>query len=251
MLKNRREQEILHLMKAGGFVSVKELCAKLYASESAIRRDLTALEKKGLLRKVYGGAEPISNFRRIPPFPERSHQNADAKRTIAEKAKNLIHDGNILFLDQSSTSYYLAEKIADNATLTVVTNNIEIIGLLSETSLTVISSGGTLSRDNRNCLLGTDARRIFEKTYADIAFFSTKSLSFDGIVSDCSREEVTVREAMLQNCAKRVFLCDSEKLGRRSPYTQTSLAEVDVWVCEKAPEENVEFRVLFPSLEIL
>lgn len=251
MLKNRREQEILHLMKAGGFVSVKELCAKLYASESAIRRDLTALEKKGLLRKVYGGAEPISNFRHIPPFPERSHQNADAKRTIAEKAKNLIHDGNILFLDQSSTSYYLAEKIAGNATLTVVTNNIEIIGLLSETSLTVISSGGTLSRDNRNCLLGTDARRIFEKTYADIAFFSTKSLSFDGIVSDCSREEVTVREAMLQNCAKRVFLCDSEKLGRRSPYTQTSLAEVDVWVCEKVPDENVEFRVLFPSLEIL
>ena len=228
MLKNRREQEILHLMKAGGFVSVKELCAKLYASESAIRRDLTALEKKGLLRKVYGGAEPISNFRHIPPFPERSHQNADAKRTIAEKAKNLIHDGNILFLDQSSTSYYLAEKIAGNATLTVVTNNIEIIGLLSETSLTVISSGGTLSRDNRNCLLGADARGTFERMYADIAFFSTKSLSFDGIVSDCSREEVTVREAMLQNCAKRVFLCDSEKLGRRSPYTQTSLSKVDV-----------------------
>lgn len=251
MLKNRREQEILHLMKAGGFVSVKELCAKLYASESAIRRDLTALEKKGLLRKVYGGAEPISNFRHIPPFPERSHQNADAKRTIAEKAKNLIHDGNILFLDQSSTSYYLAEKIADNATLTVVTNNIEIIGLLSETSLTVISSGGTLSRDNRNCLLGADARGTFERMYADIAFFSTKSLSFDGIVSDCSREEVTVREAMLQNCAKRVFLCDSEKLGRRSPYTQTSLSEVDVWVCEKVPDENAEFRVLFPSLEIL
>lgn len=251
MLKNRREQEILHLMKAGGFVSVKELCAKLYASESAIRRDLTALEKKGLLRKVYGGAEPISNFRHIPPFPERSHQNADAKRTIAEKAKTLIRDGSVLFLDQSSTSYYLAEKIAGNATLTVVTNNIEIIGLLSETSLTVISSGGTLSRDNRNCLLGTDARRIFEKTYADIAFFSTKSLSFDGIVSDCLREEVTVRESMLQNCAKRVFLCDSEKLGRRSPYTQTSLSEVDVWVCEKAPEENAEFRILFPSLEIL
>lgn len=251
MLKNRREQEILHWMKASGFVSVKELCAKLYASESAIRRDLTALEKKGLLRKVYGGAEPISNFRHIPPFPERSHQNADAKRTIAEKAKNLVHDGNILFLDQSSTSYYLAEKIADNATLTVVTNNIEIIGLLSETSLTVISSGGTLSRDNRNCLLGADARGTFERMYADIAFFSTKSLSFDGIVSDCSREEVTVREAMLQNCAKRVFLCDSEKLGRRSPYTQTSLSEVDVWVCEKVPEENVEFRALFPSLEIL
>lgn len=251
MLKKQREQEIISLMRSGGgFAAVKELCRKLYVSESGIRRDLNELEKKGIIHKVYGGAELVPNVRTIPSFSERSHHNIEAKRQIAKKAKGLIHDGRILFLDQSSTCYYLAEAIADNATLTVVTNNIEILNLLSASPMRVIASGGMISSENRNCLVGADARYIFENMYADMVFFSTKSLSDDGTISDCSREEVALRSAMLEHAQRKLFLCDNEKIGTCSPYVQTTLAKVDGWVCENEKECAARFSPLFPSLTV-
>ena len=235
MLKHEREREIINILKVkGGFASVNELCKELYASQSSIRRDLTELENKGVIKRSYGGAELITSFSNVVAFSKRSNYNIDAKKEIAEKASSLIKDGDIVFLDQSSTSFHLANEITDKSSITVITNNIEIMSLLSATNINVISSGGVLSNRNRNCLIGTDASYIFEKTFADIMFFSSKSLSNDGIISDCTREEVTLRNAMLKNASKKVFLCDSEKIGTKSAYIQCSLDKVDYFVCEKS-----------------
>lgn len=233
MLKNEREREIINILKnESGFITVKELCEKLYASESSIRRDLTALENRGTIKRTYGGAELMTNFSNVISFDKRYHHNIEAKKVIAKKAAKLIKDGNIIFLDQSSTSFYLANEIINKNSLTVITNNIEILCLLSKSGIKVVSSGGFLSPENRSCLIGSDAQTIFENTYADIAFFSAKSLSNDGIISDCTREEVTVRNSMLKNSAKKIFLCDSEKFGTRSAYKQCSLSEIDYLISE-------------------
>lgn len=233
MLKNEREREIINLLKSqDGFITVKELCNMLYASESSIRRDLANLENKGIIKRTYGGAELVTNFSNVVSFNKRAHHNIDAKKIIAKKAASLIKDGNVIFLDQSSTSLYLATEIMDKSSLTVVTNNVVILNLLSNSAIKTVSSGGYLSPENRSCLIGTDAQYIFENTYADLVFFSTKSLSEDGIISDCTREEVAVRNAMLKNAAKKVFLCDSDKFGTRSAYKQCTLEDVDIMVCE-------------------
>lgn len=233
MLKNEREHEIINILKnESGFGTVKDLCKKLYASESSIRRDLTSLESKGLIKRSYGGAELITNFSNIISFSKRSHHNIEAKKSIAKKAAKLIKDGNIIFLDQSSTSFYLANEIMNKNSLTVVTNNTEILCLLSNSMIKVVSSGGFLSAENRNCLIGSDAQTIFENTYADIMFFSAKSLSDDGIISDCTREEVVLRNSMLKNSRKKVFLCDSEKIGRKSSYKQCTLSDIDYLISE-------------------
>lgn len=250
MLKNEREREIINLLKnEDGFVTVKELCEKLYTSESSIRRDLTSLEQKGIIKKTYGGAELVKSFSNVTSFTKRSHHNINQKRIIAQKAKNLIKDGDIIFLDQSSTAFYLANEIITNNTLTVITNNIDILSLLSNSAIKVISSGGILSSENRNCLIGTDAHRIFEDIHAHKVFFSTKSLSETGIISDCTREEVLVRNAMLQNAEQKIFLCDSEKFGTNSPYKQTTLACIDFLISESNNSEIFSQR--FPSLKIM
>ena len=98
MLKTEREREIISMMKdSDGFLTVKELCQKLYASESSIRRDLTTLEHKGILKKTYGGAELITNYSNVVAFNKRAHHNIEAKKTIAKKAVPLIKDGDIIF----------------------------------------------------------------------------------------------------------------------------------------------------------
>lgn len=234
MLNREREQEILSILKtANGFVTVRQLCESLFASESSIRRDLKALETRGLVKRSYGGAVLESNYSNIVTFNHRTRQNISAKREIAQKAAGLIKDGDIVFLDQSSTAFYLAGELIDRSSLTVVTNNIEITMLLANSKIRLISSGGFLSNENRNCLIGGDAQRTFENVFADIMFFSVKAISDDGLVTDCSREEIIVRETMLKNADKKVLLCDSSKFGMRAPFKQCELGDVDYLISEE------------------
>lgn len=249
MLNKEREQEIINILKvSNGFVTVKSLCDALFASESSIRRDLKSLEKQGLVKRTYGGAELVTNFSTIITFNQRTQQNVNAKRNIAKKAASLIKDGDIIFLDQSSTTFYLVNEIMNRSGLTIVTNNTEILIGFANSNLKVISSGGYLSSENRNCLIGGDARQTFENIYADIMFFSTKSITSDGIISDCSREEIVVREAMMKNSAKKVFLCDSTKFGIHSPYKQCELGDVDYFISE---EDKAQEFALYPKKIIL
>lgn len=233
MLNREREQEILSILKTtNGFVTVRQLCETLFASESSIRRDLKALETRGLVKRSYGGAVLENNYSNIVTFNHRTRQNISAKREIAKKAAARIKDGAIVFLDQSSTAFYLAAELIGRSSLTVVTNNIEITMLLSNSKIRLLSSGGFLSDENRNCLIGSDAQRTFESIYADVAFFSVKAVSEDGVVTDCSREEVVVRDAMLKNAAQKVLLCDSSKFDRRAPFKQCALEDVDILISE-------------------
>ena len=233
MLNKQREEEILTILKgAEGFVPVQTLSESLFASPSSIRRDLKSLEKRGLIKRSYGGAAFLGNYSGIGSFNSRTRQNVEEKTDIARKAAGLVRDGAVIFLDQSTTCFYLAKELMDRTSLTVVTNNIEIMLLLSGSSIHVIASGGHLSDENRNCLIGGDAQSTFRGIYADTAFFSVKALSADGEVTDCSREEVLVRNEMLRNAREKVLLCDSTKFGSRAPFRQCHMTQVDRLVSE-------------------
>lgn len=245
MLKNERENQILDLLKEKGFMSVANLSKMLFASQSSIRRDLTNLEKKGIVRRSYGGAELIVSKSNILPFTTRAYDSVAEKQIIAKKAAGLVKDGDVIFLDQSSTCYFLAMELIDKKGITVVTNSLIILNFLSLTDLKVISTGGILSREDRTCLVGEGAEKTYDSIFADIAFFSTKSLSSDGIISDCTQEEISVRKIMLKNSSKRVYLCNSAKFDTKSPYIQCSLSEVDILISEdtaKRYEKYCEIR---------
>lgn len=234
MYNKEREQEILNILKSSNsFVSTKQLCDTLFASESSVRRDLKSLEERGLVKRNYGGAYLENNFSNIVTFHKRTKQNANAKLEIAKKAVSLIAEGQIVFLDQSSTAFYLANELVNRSSITVVTNNIEIIMLLSNSRIKVISSGGFLSDENRNCLIGGDAQKTFENIFADIAFFSVKGILKDGTITDCSREEIVVRNAMLKNAKQRVLLCDGSKFDKRAPFKQCELGDIDYLISEE------------------
>ena len=243
MYQNEREMEIVKLLSAESYMTVKELSRILYTSESSIRRDLTGLEKRGIVRRSYGGVELSKTNVNVLPFNIRLHDRVQEKKLIAQKAAPLVHDGDIVFLDQSSSAMFVARALMQAARVTVVTNNVEILSLLSQTDLEVFSSGGMLCKNNRNCLLGADAHHIFRQVHANFAFFSTKALSDDGIIYDCDREEICIRNTMLENAEQRVFLCTSEKIGRKSGYRQCNLEDVEYIITDhKDPR-------LFPALQ--
>ena len=248
MHKTEREEQIVEVLKSSGFVSVKDLSDILYISESSVRRDLTELENKGIVKRSYGGAKLITANTNVLPFYTRAFSSVSEKKIIAQKASELIKDESIIFLDQSSTAYFLAQEICDKSGLTVITNNIEILVLLSQYDMRVHSSGGILSKDNRNCLIGRNAQKTFENIYADFCFFSAKSLSEDGIISDYTQEEVFVRNSMLANAQCKVFLCNGEKFGSHSNYKQCSLADIDYLISED--DSAHRFEALNKNLKI-
>lgn len=255
MYRNEREQEILKLLSSEGYITVKQLSRLLYTSESSVRRDLAILEKQGLVARSYGGVELCKNSSMVIPFSTRAHHNIHAKKIMAQKANHLIHEGDIVFLDQSSSAFFVAHEVLKKSNITVVTNNIEIISFLSQSEIDIISSGGRLSKSNRNCLMGDDAHQIFEQIHADIAFFSTKALSSEGILFDCVREEVCIRNTMLAHARKKVFLCDSEKLNQLSGYKQCCLKDIDYLITEQAasslPANILTLANQIPTFKIL
>ena len=249
MFKNERQREIYDILNTQGFVTVKTLSDQLYTSESSIRRDLSDMESMGLVKRSYGGASIITSHTSVLPFQMRSYNAVEEKRQIAAKASELIKEGDIIFLDQSSTSYFLALTLLNYNSLTVITNNIEILSVLSHTQNTVLSTGGMISKRNTNCLIGNNAQKAFEGVYADLAFFSAKALSADGIISDCTQEETFVRNAMLKNATKRVFLCDSTKMNTHSAYVQCTLADIDVLISDS--EQADQYKKEYPNLTVI
>ena len=232
MYRNERKQEILKILSTEGYTTVKQLSQLLYTSESSVRRDLVLLENQGLVSRSYGGVELKRKSIEIIPFSTRTHHNILAKKIMAKKACKLIQDGSIIFLDQSSSAFFVAAELQNKAKLTVVTNSVEITALLSHSEIELICCGGQLCKFNRNCFVGDDAQRIFKEIRADMAFFSSTALGADGVIYDCVREEICMRNTMLSNAEKKVFLCASEKFNRYSGFKQYDLHDVDYFITE-------------------
>lgn len=240
MYKREREQQILYLLQEKQQMSVLELSKLLFTSESSIRRDLTAMELSGLVKRTHGGVELAADNPSIIPFSSRLHYKIAEKKKMARKAMSYIQDGQVIFLDQSSSALFVAHELMNKKKVTIITNNIEILNTMAKSELKVYASGGYISPTNRNCLIGEDAHDIFTKTHADLLFFSVRALSPDGSLYDPTREEIHIHNTMLANAAKKIFLCDSGKFDTYSSYVQCTLKDVDVMISEIPLPEKYE-----------
>ena len=178
-----RKREILRLAEENGYVKVDYLARRLHISESSIRRDLLSLEAEGEIRRTYGGAEPTKGGARLIPYDLRAHQNEAQKRTVAGLAASLVSDGDVVFLDGSSTAFYLVDHLSRLHGLTVVTNGLSTALALSGTQVRLISTGGRPNPENPTALVGSHAERLISEMHADVVFFSAQSLSEDGEIT--------------------------------------------------------------------
>ena len=107
MHSNEREKEIMNLLNQNDYATVEYLSQKIHISPSSIRRDLKKLEQKGLITRSYGGAELKNSINRQIPFFLRSHKNVKEKSIVAEKATALVKPGDVIFLDSSTSTYFM------------------------------------------------------------------------------------------------------------------------------------------------
>ena len=132
---------------------------------------------------------------------------------IAKKAIDLICDNDIVFLDASTSCYYLIPFLASKRNLTVITNGVKALIKLAEYGINTISTGGALL-NSCLALVGEEAYKTIETYNADIALFSCRGVSNDGYLTDFSPEENNARKKMIQHARKSYLLCTSEKIGK-------------------------------------
>ena len=229
---SKRQNEILRIIEEKSYVSVNELSRLTFTSPSSIRRDLTYLENLGLVNRSYGGASLPEINGRVAGFYNRSTKNVKEKRLVAQKAASLLKNGQSILLDSSTTASFLLPYIAKFDSVVVFTNNLE-------TAISAIKQGicahciGGAAINGSVSLGGSQTYKALADISVDIMFFSSQSLSVDGVISDSTEEENYVRSIMLGRAKKKVFMCDSTKFNTKSLYTLTSIDCIDYAVFDR------------------
>ena len=144
-MKDIQEKKILDLLQAKEYASVEELATLTGTSPSTIRRALNSLQDKNLITRTHGGAKIHMENNVSPSFTFRFHQNSFEKKKMALSAIKLIKDGDIVFLDGSTSAYYIAEYLNEFKDIQVITNGIDTLSLLSKNKITAYSTGGRVS----------------------------------------------------------------------------------------------------------
>lgn len=233
-MNKEREKKILEEILKNKKVTVRELAKILYASEPSIRRDLVSLERQNLIKRIHGGAileeNGISSTK--IPFVIREMEQSDAKIIIAQKAAELVNDGDVIFIDASSSAYNVIPYLALKNNITVITCGVKALNKLSEYNIKTICTGGTLI-PSCQALVGDDAYNIIEQNNADIFFFSCRGLSDEGYLTDISTQENYVRRKMIKHSKKSYLLCASEKIGKKYYHNLCTVDDITGVISEK------------------
>lgn len=237
MLKTKRQTEIIEYLRENTFATVDELSRKLYASHPTIRRDLTLLESEGYIKRCHGGATILEDNAK-PPIYFRSEQNTKEKTKMCRVAAELIGEKSVILIDASSTVFHISDFLSRDLEITVITNGLPAATKFADAGYTVYSVGGRLLKESQ-AYVGKPAEEALLSYNADLMFFSVASLSDDGILSDWSESEASLRIAMTKSAKKVVLMCDSTKFGTRSTFTLFPLSKVDFVICDKPLSDDL------------
>ncbi len=239
-MKENQEKEILEILQSTQYATIEELASKLFVSPSTIRRKLDLLQKKGFITRTYGGAQLNDDNNFFPSFTFRVHQNSFEKKKMALTAIKLIKNGDLIFLDGTTSAFFIAEYLSELKNIRVITNGIDTLSVLAKHNVSAYSTGGCIQEVNRSVLIGHYAEEMIKNFHADIAFFSSQSVDNNGEIYDCFEEENVIRKAMIKHASKKVFLCDSTKFGKTSLFHLCSLNDVDYIVSNHSIPDDIK-----------
>ncbi len=231
MSQLERQQKIVALLKEHPSLTIREIVNRLFYSEASVRRDIRELESRHIVTHLYGAVTLANNRNSIVPLPLREDENGRAKEIIAQKAAELVRDGDTIIMDSSSTVRRMIQYLGEKKHLRIITNNQKIFGMEVPNSFRLYCTGGTYNPDNHN-FCGTTAIEYIKNVKADALFFSSQGLSLDGEISDTSEEETDLRKAMIKRAKKKYFLCDSSKLGVERQFILCHLSDLDQIICD-------------------
>ena len=225
MYNLERQEQIMRILEKSTSISVAKLAQLLYVSQPTVRRDLSSLEKQGKVQRTHGGVVLRKVSDSEIPLIFREDQNNISKKVIAEKAAKLIRNGDVIFLDASSTVSYLIPHLEKLQDIIVVTSSPKTSISLAERNIKNYCTGGLLLKHSI-AYVGSEAEHFISNINADLFFFSSRGYTENGMITDSSEQEVMVKKAMLKNAEKSYYLCDSSKKGNKYAFNICAVKDI-------------------------
>jgi DeoR/GlpR family transcriptional regulator of sugar metabolism len=229
VLAETRRREIAETLRSNGAVTVAELETRFGVSPMTARRDLDELERRGLVRRTHGGAVLPTTSAHEDSFARRMKVETEAKRRLAEEAVATLSPRETVFLDSSTTSYFVARRLIERGlAATVLTNSLPVMELIFNEGgpdVELIGIGGTLRRLTRS-FVGPFAVRTVQGHFADRLFLSVKGLTETGTMTDADSLEAEVKRAMIPQAGESTLLVDHTKLLARGLSVVASVSEL-------------------------
>ena len=243
-LPHIRKQEILNTLRRRGSIDVQELARTFGVTYMTIHRDLQALEKEGLISRVYGGAvaapekEKAKAARKEPVRPGYSPVREE-NRFIAKAAAAQVRDGDIIALDGSTCALQMCPLLHEKS-ITVVTNGLNIaLQFADSDSVQVLLTGGLL-RHRDLSLVSIRNPDLLEHINIGKCFFSATALSAQKRDMEQSYEESEAKRELLRRSEQLYLLADHSKLGGTAPYVDCACQQLYAVVTDRYAASTAE-----------
>ena len=235
MLQADRCAKIYEIIKDKKSVTVQFLSKHLYASEATIRRDLEAMEKQNLLKRVWGGAMLPTVDRDIPPFV-REQTNIAAKEKMAKIASRFLKNSCSIFMESSSSNLLLIPYLRNYKNIVVITSSLRVSRLTAEqTTASIYLLGGQVYEGA--ILTGHQAVESVKQYHTDLMFFSCSGITAEAGLTSIEPKVMEVSREMMRHTKKKILLCDTSKVGKETLLTLADLTVPDYVIMERTPDD--------------
>jgi DeoR/GlpR family transcriptional regulator of sugar metabolism len=249
----KRHKEILDRLRSTGRIYVNELAKKLGVTEVTIRRDLTLLEKNGLLKKTYGGGV-LSSPEVSLSVRYRQKKKVSAKKIIGRLAATLVKDGDIIYLEAGSTCYEIIPFLADKQNLTVIVNSLYLMQRLHEQPGHKIIVVGGQYRPDRMDMVGPAAEAAISQLGGFKAFTGADDITIDAGISGADQVTVGFAKIVLRRASQVIFVGDLTKFDKPALYKIADIDRLDYIVTDAEPPatwlkaaRKKNIRLLYPQ----
>ncbi|MCC8364886.1 DeoR/GlpR transcriptional regulator [Xenorhabdus sp. PB61.4] len=214
-------------------VSIAILVELLNVSHMTIRRDIRILEDEGKVISISGGVQLSDSLRQELPWSEKARINYTHKRLLGKYAASLVKDGQVVYLDAGTTTFEIAQVLAERFNLTIVTNDFSITQyLMNKPQLNLFHTGGQVDKRNYSCV-GNTAAMVLRTLNIDIAFISTSSWDIKHGISTPHEEKVFVKQTILEISRRKILISDSSKYGKYGMFNICPLSNLNDIVCDE------------------
>lgn len=226
-----RQAEMVALARAAGLLNVEDLAGHFALSPQTIRKDLAELCERGVLRRFHGGAVLAPGSATFD-YEARRTLAIEEKRRIGLKAAALIPDGASLLVHIGTTVEQLAIALRAKRGLTVITNNVNMVTLLTGYQQIEIILAGGVVRHADGGVVGDATVDFVRQFRADYAVIGAPAIDVDGTLLGFDYREVEVARSILECARRSILVADTTKLGRAAPVRIGHISELDHFVTD-------------------
>ncbi|MGA9398497.1 MAG: DeoR/GlpR family DNA-binding transcription regulator [Anaerolineaceae bacterium] len=245
-----RQQQLTRLLERAGRLSISQICEQFSISEATARRDLDLLSEQGTIQRVHGGVILLRQAAPEDPILKRSHEYEVEKERIGRAAAALVQDGETVFLGSGTTVLQVAQNLVKRK-ISVITNSLPVINLMSEKeNITLIALGGIL-RDSELSFIGHITEQALAEVRSDKVIIGTRAISLDqGLTNDYLPETLTDR-AILNAGRQAIIVADHTKCGVIATAFLAPLSAMSILVTDDQTEQGFIKSLRNKGIEVI